>query len=177
MSFYFLFTEADDYIDVVALYNYTARTSKEVSFNKGDMIRVFSRTNSDWWDARVNGKFGFVPVQYVKVLERPVSVSDVSQGGGGLNLSPEMLAWFARVLAQVPLGGNSPLARAASASGGEDSSGQTGEGHPPFTPRQDNRPAGPTPTPTDQPTDDTDGESPRAPAAGKSEGGAHHQDI
>ncbi|XP_066935439.1 SLIT-ROBO Rho GTPase-activating protein 3-like [Clytia hemisphaerica] len=73
--------EADDYIDVVALYNYTARTTKEVSFNKGDIIRVFSRTNVDWWDARVNGKFGFVPVPYVKVLERPASVSDVSASG------------------------------------------------------------------------------------------------
>ena len=60
----------------MALYNYTARTSKEVSFNKGDIIRVFSRTNADWWDARVNGKFGFVPVPYVKVLERPQSITE-----------------------------------------------------------------------------------------------------
>lgn len=65
----------DDFVDVIALYNYAARTSKEVSFNKGDIIRVFSRTNADWWDARVNGKFGFVPVPYVKVLERPQSVA------------------------------------------------------------------------------------------------------
>lgn len=73
--------EVEDYIDVVALYNYTARTSKEVSFNKGDIIRVFSRTNNDWWDARVHGKFGFVPVPYVKPLERPHSVSDVPVTG------------------------------------------------------------------------------------------------
>lgn len=68
-------------MDVIALYNYTARTNKEVSFSKGDIIRVFSRTNVDWWDARVNGKFGFVPVPYVKVIERPSSVSDVVSTG------------------------------------------------------------------------------------------------
>ena len=53
-----------------------ARTPKEVSFNKGDIIQIFSRTNSDWWDARVDGQFGFVPVPYIRLIERPVSVSE-----------------------------------------------------------------------------------------------------
>lgn len=70
-----------DDLDVVALYSYTARTPKEVSFNKGDIIRVFSRTNADWWDARVNGKFGFVPAPYVKVLDRPQSVIENPSDG------------------------------------------------------------------------------------------------
>ena len=67
--------------EAIALYSYTARTAKEVSFNKGDPVTVFHRTNSDWWDARVNGKFGFVPVQYIKLIGKGSSVSDLDRKG------------------------------------------------------------------------------------------------
>lgn len=70
----------DELVEAIALYPYTARTSKEVSFNKGDVIQIFSRTNNDWWDAKVNGQFGFVPVSYLKVVERTSSLtSDLNE--------------------------------------------------------------------------------------------------
>ena len=52
----------------MALYNYTARTKKELSFKKGDVIQISSRTNDDWWEATVNGQDGFVPAPYVKII-------------------------------------------------------------------------------------------------------------
>ena len=67
-----------NFVEAIALYPYTARTSKEVSFNKGDVVQIFSRTNSDWWDAKVNGQFGFVPVSYLKVVERTPSINSDS---------------------------------------------------------------------------------------------------
>ncbi|XP_057296913.1 SLIT-ROBO Rho GTPase-activating protein 2-like isoform X2 [Hydractinia symbiolongicarpus] len=70
--------DENETVEAIALHNYTARTQKEVSFNKGDILTIFSRTNSDWWDARVNGRFGFAPVPYIKILDRPMSVSESS---------------------------------------------------------------------------------------------------
>lgn len=70
--------DENETVEAIALHNYNARTQKEVSFNKGDILTIFSRTNTDWWDARVNGRFGFAPVPYIKILDRPMSVSESS---------------------------------------------------------------------------------------------------
>ena len=56
----------DDFSEAEALYDYCARSHKELSFKKGDIIRVFARANKDWLDARVDGACGFVPANYVK---------------------------------------------------------------------------------------------------------------
>ena len=55
--------------DARALYNYKARSDKELSFKKGDIIQVFKRSNNDWWDGSLDGVDGFVPCAYVQVLE------------------------------------------------------------------------------------------------------------
>lgn len=55
--------------DAKALYNYTARSTKELSFKKGDIIQVFKRSNNDWWDGCLDGVDGYVPCAYVQVLD------------------------------------------------------------------------------------------------------------
>eukprot|EP00795_Rhopilema_esculentum_P002020 gene2020-17581_t len=67
-----------DFLEAEALYDYSARSHKELSFKKGDIIQVFSRANKDWWDARVNGSFGFVPANYVKVASPDTERLDIS---------------------------------------------------------------------------------------------------
>ncbi|CAB4025184.1 SLIT-ROBO Rho GTPase-activating 1-like [Paramuricea clavata] len=52
-----------------ALFNYTARSDKELSFKKGNIILVFKRSNNDWWDGSLDGIDGFVPCAYVQVIE------------------------------------------------------------------------------------------------------------
>ena len=71
------FIDTDDTSEARALYDYTARSPKEISFSKGDKIKIFTKTTCDWWDAKVDGKYGYVPVSYIKILEtRPSSVSE-----------------------------------------------------------------------------------------------------
>lgn len=55
--------------DAKALYDYRARSDRELSFKKGDIIQVFKRSNDDWWDGCLDGLDGFVPCAYVQLLE------------------------------------------------------------------------------------------------------------
>lgn len=74
--------------DAEALFDYSARSSKELSFKKGDIIRVFKRFNNDWWDGTINGTDGFVPATYIR-LPTDDEV-DITDGEG--NISGELLS-------------------------------------------------------------------------------------
>jgi hypothetical protein len=53
---------------VVALYDYTARTNDDLSFNKGDQLHVLDRSDGDWWKAQhvtAGSKTGYIPSNYV----------------------------------------------------------------------------------------------------------------
>eukprot|EP00794_Sanderia_malayensis_P006153 gene6153-6859_t len=67
-----------DYFDAEALYDYTARSHKELSFKKGDIIMLFSRANNDWWEAQLNGVSGFVPVNYINIASSDADRLDIS---------------------------------------------------------------------------------------------------
>ena len=62
-------------IDARALHDYTARSDKELSFKKGDLLQVIEKTpDNNWWDGFIQGKRGFIPVAYIEILElNPVS--------------------------------------------------------------------------------------------------------
>ena len=62
-------------IDAHALYNYTARSDKELSFKRGDLLQVIEKTPDNyWWDGFIQGKRGFIPAAYIEILElNPVS--------------------------------------------------------------------------------------------------------
>uniref|UniRef100_G3PY71 Tyrosine-protein kinase n=1 Tax=Gasterosteus aculeatus aculeatus TaxID=481459 RepID=G3PY71_GASAC len=51
----------------VALYDYEARTSDDLSFKKGDRFQIINNTEGDWWEARsINtGEKGYIPSNYV----------------------------------------------------------------------------------------------------------------
>uniref|UniRef100_A0A671V189 Tyrosine-protein kinase n=1 Tax=Sparus aurata TaxID=8175 RepID=A0A671V189_SPAAU len=51
----------------VALYDYEARTSDDLSFTKGDRFQIINNTEGDWWEARsINtGQKGYIPSNYV----------------------------------------------------------------------------------------------------------------
>ena len=62
-------------IDAQALHDYTARSDKELSFNRGDLLQVIEKTpDNNWWDGFIGRKRGFIPVAYIEILElNPVS--------------------------------------------------------------------------------------------------------
>lgn len=58
----------------VALYDYSARTVEDLSFNAGDTLEALDKNTGDWWFARaVSGvsasKQGYIPANYVAPVE------------------------------------------------------------------------------------------------------------
>ncbi|XP_065826186.1 neutrophil cytosol factor 4-like [Oscarella lobularis] len=52
-----------------ALYNYEARQSDELSFSKGDMMKLRQRLDDGWVEGQLNGKIGIAPVTYIEIIE------------------------------------------------------------------------------------------------------------
>uniref|UniRef100_A0A5F8GEM7 Tyrosine-protein kinase n=1 Tax=Monodelphis domestica TaxID=13616 RepID=A0A5F8GEM7_MONDO len=51
----------------VALYDYEARTTEDLSFKKSERFQIINNTEGDWWEARsiATGKTGYIPSNYV----------------------------------------------------------------------------------------------------------------
>lgn len=59
-----------------ALYDYDARSDKELTFNRGDALQVITKTpDNNWWDGFHASKRGFIPVAYVEITELKTSPS------------------------------------------------------------------------------------------------------
>ena len=57
-------------ITAKALYDYTARNEKELTFEKGFALEVIEKTpDGNWWDGYYSGKRGYIPVSYVEIAE------------------------------------------------------------------------------------------------------------
>ncbi|KAJ8377506.1 hypothetical protein AAFF_G00259740 [Aldrovandia affinis] len=76
----FLLSETDPFA-VVARFDYSGRSGRELSFQKGALLLLFHRASGDWWEGRHNGVDGLVPHQYVMV-------QDTDEGVAGGRRSP-----------------------------------------------------------------------------------------
>ena len=57
-------------ITAKALYNYSARNEKELSFEKGAVLEVIEKTpDGNWWDGYFESRRGYIPVSYVEIAE------------------------------------------------------------------------------------------------------------
>uniref|UniRef100_A0AAR2IHM7 SLIT-ROBO Rho GTPase-activating protein 3-like n=1 Tax=Pygocentrus nattereri TaxID=42514 RepID=A0AAR2IHM7_PYGNA len=59
--------EAKEELEAVALFDYTARSSAELSFKQGEHLILHSKASSDWWRGEVNGSKGLIPIKYITV--------------------------------------------------------------------------------------------------------------
>ena len=75
-------------IDARALHDYTARSDKEVSFHRGDLLQVIEKTpDNNWWDGFIQGRRGFIPVAYIEILElNPASPDSTTAPQSGLSV-------------------------------------------------------------------------------------------
>ena len=64
---------------VLALYDYTEKSPREVSMKKGDSLTLLNSNNKDWWKVEVNDRQGFVPAAYVKRVEPEPGLSGSQQ--------------------------------------------------------------------------------------------------
>merc|ERR550519_2731185 len=60
---------------VMALYDYTEKSPREVSMKKGDLLTLLNSNNKDWWKVEVNDRQGFVPAAYVKKIDPGLTAS------------------------------------------------------------------------------------------------------
>ena len=75
---------------VMALYDYTEKSPREVSMKKGDVLTLLNSNNKDWWKVEVNDRQGFVPAAYVKKIDPGLTASqqqlvDSSSVGARMN--------------------------------------------------------------------------------------------
>ncbi|XP_035872183.1 rho GTPase-activating protein 4 isoform X1 [Phyllostomus discolor] len=80
-------------VEAVACFAYTGRTAKELSFQRGDVLRLHERASSDWWWGECAGNRGLIPHKYITLpggAEKP-SVGQGLQAAGELVSSPEGL--------------------------------------------------------------------------------------
>ncbi|KAJ8370984.1 hypothetical protein SKAU_G00110120 [Synaphobranchus kaupii] len=64
-----------DPIEAVARFDYSGRSHRELSFQKGAPLLLFHRASDDWWEGRHNGVDGLVPHQYVMVQDTEEGVA------------------------------------------------------------------------------------------------------
>uniref|UniRef100_A0A5F8G4J8 Spectrin alpha chain, erythrocytic 1 n=1 Tax=Monodelphis domestica TaxID=13616 RepID=A0A5F8G4J8_MONDO len=55
---------------VIALYDFEARSPREVTMKKDDVLTLLSSINKDWWKVEADDHQGFVPAVYVRRLAR-----------------------------------------------------------------------------------------------------------
>ncbi|XP_021964674.1 spectrin alpha chain isoform X2 [Folsomia candida] len=60
---------------VIALYDYTEKSPREVSMKKGEVLTLLNSNNKDWWKVEVNDRQGFVPAAYVKRIDSALTAS------------------------------------------------------------------------------------------------------
>ncbi|XP_070405403.1 SLIT-ROBO Rho GTPase-activating protein 2 isoform X3 [Nothobranchius furzeri] len=58
-----------DPVEAIARFDYTGRTSRELSFKKGATLLLYQRASDDWWEGRHNGANGLVPHQYIIIQD------------------------------------------------------------------------------------------------------------
>ncbi|XP_053435479.1 rho GTPase-activating protein 4 isoform X2 [Nycticebus coucang] len=89
-------TQEDDLegvVEAVACFAYTGRTAQELTFQRGDVLRLHQRASSDWWRGEHAGARGLIPHKYIMLpagAEKQVA-GPGPQAAGELGSSPEGL--------------------------------------------------------------------------------------
>ena len=65
----------------IGLYDYDARTAEDLSFRKGDKLRIINQQDGDWWQAQnALGQVGYIPSNYVAKVQSIQAEELVSDG-------------------------------------------------------------------------------------------------
>ncbi|XP_067381780.1 SLIT-ROBO Rho GTPase-activating protein 3 isoform X2 [Channa argus] len=73
----------DEEWEAVAMFDYVARSSAELSFKQGELLILHSKASCDWWRGEVGGAKGLIPHKYISVLDGSERGKREEGGGGG----------------------------------------------------------------------------------------------
>jgi len=64
--------EEGEYVEAEAkaMFDYEAANDTELAFKAGDVLLITEQDSSGWWYAELNGKQGFIPNNYVELIEK-----------------------------------------------------------------------------------------------------------
>lgn len=60
-----LLPDLEGVIEAVACFAYTGRTAQELTFQRGDILRLHERASGDWWRGEHAGARGLIPHKYI----------------------------------------------------------------------------------------------------------------
>lgn len=66
-----------DQTKVVALYDYTARSSNELSLTVGNIIKDVIKHDNGWWRGAIQSKIGYFPSNFVSEIFEDTDESSV----------------------------------------------------------------------------------------------------
>ncbi|XP_050711110.1 SLIT-ROBO Rho GTPase-activating protein 1-like isoform X7 [Eriocheir sinensis] len=68
-------------LEAIAQFDFLARSERELSFNKGDVLVLHSQVSSDWWRGSFQGKQGLIPDKYILLKIRDEDKDRLSDRG------------------------------------------------------------------------------------------------
>lgn len=57
-------------MEAVACFDYVGRTPQELTFQRGDLLRLHTRASGEWWRGERAGTQGLIPHKYIKVSDK-----------------------------------------------------------------------------------------------------------
>ncbi|XP_028641132.1 rho GTPase-activating protein 4 isoform X2 [Grammomys surdaster] len=75
-------------VEAVACFAYTGRTAQELTFQQGDVLRLYARASSDWWRGEHAGVQGLIPHKYITLSEG----DEKQMAGSGLQARRESVS-------------------------------------------------------------------------------------
>ncbi|XP_052026079.1 rho GTPase-activating protein 4 isoform X5 [Apodemus sylvaticus] len=75
-------------VEAVACFAYTGRTAQELTFQRGDVLRLYARASNDWWRGEHAGVRGLIPHKYITLSEG----DEKQMAGSGLQAMGESVS-------------------------------------------------------------------------------------
>lgn len=71
--------EPGDVVIAVAIYDFEAEHEYELGFKEGEYIRITERPDGEWWTGEIEGRCGYFPYTFVKVMSEGTKKSQSSR--------------------------------------------------------------------------------------------------
>jgi len=65
------------------LHDFKAKEDDELSFERGDLVKITDASDKHWWHGKLNGQEGMFPANYVQIIEQYEITGSVLRLGGG----------------------------------------------------------------------------------------------
>lgn len=73
-----------------AIYDYTHTTEEEISMHQGDLVKIYEKSDNDWWFVKIDNDVGLVPATYVEEHSNEVPVPTISIVQDPINSDPKL---------------------------------------------------------------------------------------